>query len=325
MKKIKMITTGGTIAMGEDEVTHQIVPKLSGLDLLNKVPTLESMAQLELTQFSNVDSSQLTLQDILSLAQLIKSSLKDDEVSGVLITHGTDTLEETAYLLDLIIDTPKPIVLTGALRTFDQPSSDGESNLIHSLQAILEPASSNRGVLVVMNNQIHAARFLNKTHTNRLEAFSSLNCGPMGKIDYSGVHYFYELKPQTTIKIESLTTPIEIIKLGLGSSDNLIKTILDSKCQGLVIETFGLGTVPKNVMDPLKETKIPVMITSRCLEGQVYDLYGAFAGDREITKMNLIYGKNLTSVKARLLLTLLLGKNKSITEIREFINHKLKF
>ncbi|GAB6138595.1 asparaginase [Halanaerobaculum tunisiense] len=327
MKKIKIITTGGTIAMGPDETTHQMVPQLSGADLLQQIPQLESMAQLELIQYTNLDSSQLQPESILELSQLVENSLAQDDISGVIITHGTDTLEETAYLLDLMINHPKPVVLTGALRSFKQPSSDATANLIQSLQTILEPHSKNRGVLVVLNNLIHAARFVAKTHTNKLEAISSLHHGPLGTIDHCGVHYFASLKPQVTVKTSSLTNQVEIIKLGVGSTDNLIQAALDAGCQGLVIEAFGVGTLPYEVTPGLqraKKKRVPVVITSRAREGRVYNLYGASAGEVEIADLNLIFGENLTSAQARLLLMLLLSQDKSIPEIREFINLELK-
>ncbi|GAB6098406.1 asparaginase [Halanaerocella petrolearia] len=327
MKKIKVITTGGTIAMGQDQSTHQMVPQLSGLDLLDQVPELNSMAQLELIQYANLDSSQLTPKAIFELAKLIEESLQEDEINGVLITHGTDTLEETAYLLDLMVDSSKPVVITGALRGFDEPSSDGSANLIQSLQTILDPRSKDRGVLVVLNNLIHAARFVSKNHTNKLEAISSINGGPIGFIDHGGVHYSYQIQPQATIKPDSLAAQVEIIKLGLGSTGNLIQAALDYDCQGLVIEAFGLGTLPESIGPGLKraqEEDIPVVITSRCLEGRVYNLYAASVGEEKVTNLDLIFGRNLTSAKARLLLMLLLSQNKSQTEIRRFINLKLK-
>jgi L-asparaginase len=327
VKKIKVITTGGTIAMGEDKSTHQIVPKLSGEELLSHVPQLKNMAKLDLIQYTNLDSSQLTPQMIWDLAKLVEGSLAEEEISGVLITHGTDTLEETAYLLDLLLDTTKPVVITGALRSFNQLSSDGEANLVQSLQTIIEPHSKNKGVLVVLNNQIHAARFVSKLHTNKLTAFSSVNTGPIGYIDHCGVNYFYDLTKQITIRPEKLEERIEIIKLSIGSDDKLIQAALDYGYKGLILEGFGLGTLPKNISSGLiraKEEEVPIVVTSRCLEGRVYNLYGASIGGANIAKMDIIFAGNLNSTKARLALMLLLGEGLSKNEIRRYFGFKLK-
>ncbi|WP_408956319.1 asparaginase [Natroniella sp. ANB-PHB2] len=321
MKKIKLITTGGTIAMGEDENTGQIVPKLSGIDLLQQVPQLAKMADLELIQYANMDSSQLTAPMLLELAKLVKKALTEEEVDGVLITHGTDTLEETAYLLDLVLDVKKPVVITGALRSFNQLNSDGAANLVQSIQTILSPQSKNKGVLAVINEEIHAARFLSKMHTNKLNAFSSLNCGPIGTIDHSGIHYSYDLPSQITIEAEQLEERVEIIKLAIGSDDRLIQAALDYGCQGLIIEAFGLGTLPEKIIPGLvraKKEEVPIVITSRSYEGRVYNLYGASGGKANIRDLELIFAGGLTSTKARLLLMLLLGKNLSQSKIREY-------
>ncbi|MCK8817296.1 asparaginase [Natroniella sulfidigena] len=321
MKKIKIITTGGTIAMGKDQQTGQIVPKLSGLDLLKQVPQLTKMADLELVQYANLDSSQLTAPMLLELAELVEEALLEEEIDGVLITHGTDTLEETAYLLDLVLDIKKPVVITGALRSFSQLNSDGAANLVQSIQTILNPQSKNKGVLAVINEEIHAARFLSKMHTNNLNAFSSLNCGPIGTIDHSGIHYSYDLPAQITIHPEELEERVEIIKLAIGSDDRLIQAALDYDCQGLVLEAFGLGTLPEKIIPGLTRAKkegVPVVITSRSYEGRVYNLYGASGGNADIRDLDLIFAGSLTSTKARLLLMLLLGKNLSQTKIREY-------
>ncbi|MCK8827203.1 asparaginase [Natroniella acetigena] len=321
MKKIKLITTGGTIAMGKDEKTGQIVPKLSGVDLLQQVPQLTKMADLELVQYVNMDSSQLTAPMLLELAKLVEKALAEKEVDGVLITHGTDTLEETAYLLDLVLDINKPVVITGALRSFNQLNSDGAGNLVQSIQTILSPQSKDKGVLAVINEKIHAARFLSKIHTNKLNAFSSLNCGPIGIIDHSGIHYSYDLPSQITIEVDQLEERVEIIKLAIGSDDRLIQAALDYDCQGLIIEAFGLGTLPEKVIPGLiraKKEGVPVVITSRSYEGRVYNLYGASGGKTNIKELDLIFAGGLTSTKARLLLMLLLGKNLSQSKIREY-------
>ncbi|TDX51689.1 asparaginase [Orenia marismortui] len=327
MKKIKVITTGGTIAMGEDQNTHQIVPKLSGKDLLNSVPELNNIAELDLIQYSNLDSSQLTPKMILELSKLVKKALASKDISGVLITHGTDTLEETAYLLDLVLDTEKPVVITGALRSFNQLSSDGKANLVQSLQTIIEPHSKNKGVLVVLNNQIHAARFVSKIHTNKLWAFDSINTGSIGSIDHCGVHYFYNLDKQVTINTEELEDNVQLIKLAIGNDDRLIQASLDYGVKGLVLEAFGLGTLPKSIVSALlraKKEEIPVVITSRCLEGRVYNLYGASTGKTNIAETDIIFAGNLNSTKARLVLMLLLGQGLSKNEIRQFFGLKLK-
>ncbi|MBQ2114272.1 MAG: asparaginase, partial [Selenomonadales bacterium] len=165
MKKIILISTGGTIAMRFDQEKQGLVPAVSGAELIEAVPELSAELPLEVIEFSNIPSPHMTPTRMLALAKKIDRLATDDTVAGFVITHGTDTVEETAYLLDLTLNTTKPVCLTAAMRSGGETSADGPKNILTAVRTASDKAASEMGVLVVMNEEIHAARSVTKTHS----------------------------------------------------------------------------------------------------------------------------------------------------------------
>ena len=178
-KKVIVLTTGGTIAMKLDPA-HGIVPAVSGEDLVASVPGLREACPIEVMEFSNIPSPHMTPKRMFELGNKVEELLRHEDILGVVITHGTDTLEETAYLLDLVHNSEKPVCLTGAMRSAAEISPDGPVNLLCAVRTAASSEARGKGVLVVMNEEIHAAREVVKSHSANTETFVSPFWGPLG-------------------------------------------------------------------------------------------------------------------------------------------------
>ena len=183
MGKIYMIFTGGTISMKIDDVSHTVKPALSANQIMQSLFESELYNELEVIDFSEVPSPAITNEMMLEIAQLIKAIIKDNDPTGFVVVHGTDTLEETAFFLDTIIDTEIPIVVTGSMKSSSELGFDGINNLTSSILVARATKSRGRGVLVVMNDQINAAAEVTKTNTLSLDTFKSLDYGALGIVD----------------------------------------------------------------------------------------------------------------------------------------------
>jgi len=318
MKKIKLISTGGTIAMAKND-DGKLVPEFSGEELLKGVPKLDDLCMIEVHEFSKVDSSQMTPQMMFELAQLVKEEVNKSEIDGVVVTHGTDTLQETAYMLDLMVDTHKPVVITGAMRGATELGSDGRANIYQAFIVALEEKSQNQGVLVVLNNEIHTAKLLTKSHTTNLASFKSINGGRVGEVSKEEVNYFYNTIPSQTIDSKSINDNVAYIKMVAGIDPEIVDMMVNSnKFDGLVVEAFGSGTIPSNIASCLEKairSGIVVILTSRCLEGRLHNTYAASNEEKDLEKLGLVFSNGLGGPKVRIKLMLLLGGNYDKEEI----------
>ncbi|HIU64376.1 MAG TPA: asparaginase, partial [Candidatus Avacidaminococcus intestinavium] len=247
MKKIVVITTGGTIAMKYDSATDGLQPALGGDDLTAAVPALSNIARLEVIEFANVPSGHMTPFMMLELAKLVAKEAERPEVAGFVITHGTDTLEETAYFLSITLATTKPVCITGAMRGASDTGCDGPANLLAAVRTACEEDAINRGVLVVFADEIHLAENVVKSHTTSCHAFTSPDYGAIGHVDVDRITFFGpSVKPaalQTTIVVE----PVYLLEIFTGMDEGLFQFMVDNKVAGVVIAAFGCGNVPPAV------------------------------------------------------------------------------
>src|ERR1700731_2787241 len=190
LPKVVVLSTGGTIASKQDPVKGGYVPALSGGELVAAVPAIKKIAQIQVEQISNIPSPDMTPEIWLRLAGRINKLLARPEIAGVVVTHGTDTLEETAYFLDLTIISNKPVILVGAQRPASDPDSDGPRNLLDAIRVATAPEAAGKGAMVVMNGQINAARDVSKTSTVEVETFRSLEYGQLGVADFDQVRFY---------------------------------------------------------------------------------------------------------------------------------------
>ncbi len=299
--------------MGSSQESKKTVIKDNHLDLLNLIENRLSGVKLTHHIYSMIPSPSLTPDDMLKIAKLVNKYLSYENYDGVVITHGTDTLEETAFFLDCYLDTKKPVVLTGSMRNFDEIGYDGFSNLYSSILVAIANESYNRGVLVCLNDEINAAYEVIKTHTLSLDTFKSLEFGPLGLVDEESVLYYRQTNySKDKISPIELNKKVEIINVTSGMDDSLIRHYVNQKVDGLIIEGFGRGNVPAGLVESIKtaiDSGVVVVITSRCPIGRVRDTYAYSGGGYQLKQIGVLSGKSLPSYKARLLLMLILSAN----------------
>lgn len=320
-----IIATGGTIAGTSKSSTSSNYEsgKLSAKDLTDAIPDLKQFKKIETLDLFHIDSSDITTEHWLTLANKTNDLLKKSDVKGVVITHGTDTLEETAYFLDLVIKSKKPVVLVGSMRPSTSLSSDGPLNLYNALAVANASESAGKGVLVVMNDSIFDARDVTKQGTTQVNVFSSPNTGKIGSVNYGEVTFCKNVTRKNTIDtpfdVSELTElpNVEIIYEFAGSSGKLLEAAIKHiKPQGIVIAGTGNGNITlrdKELMKQAREDGIQIIRSSRTGSGQVtYDYV-----DQLDSKIGLIAGDDLNPQKARILLMLSLTQTKNEKEIRQ--------
>ena len=310
MKRLLVLATGGTIAgAGADaiELNRYEAGALSVDAMVNAVPDVQSLAQLDLEQIANVDSADLQFAHWCRLVERIREAFADDpELAGVVITHGTNTLEETAWLLQLLIDDPRPVVLVGAMRPATALSADGPLNLLQAIQVAVSSAARCHGVLVVMDGQIHAAKAVTKISTQGVSAFASPGSGPLGWVDDDGVHLpavpESRPKPFAQLQLPKHWPGVAIVYGCVDPSVDGITALLGAGVQGLVFTGTGAGQLSEKERSALEAWNgpLPLMLRSnRCGSGPVY-------GDADQAQFGLLPAGCLNPQKARVLLILAL-------------------
>ncbi|MBN3490365.1 asparaginase [Acholeplasma equirhinis] len=262
---------------------------------------------------------------MFNIAKLVDSEIKHTNYDGIVITHGTDTIEETAYFLDLYYKMETPIVMTGAMRNLSELGYDGLSNIVSAILVASDSQSKNRGVLLVMNDEINAASEVTKTHTVALDTFKSLEFGPLGVVDSSRV-FFYRSNTNTKpkITISKLTKRVEIVKAASGTDSSIINFLIDSKVDGIIIEALGRGNVPPMMVPGIAraiQEGIPVVVTSRCPKGRVFDTYAYQGGGYHLKQLGVLFSGNLPSQKSRILLMLALESISTNDELNQYFEN----
>jgi L-asparaginase len=307
---VKLIATGGTIAMKRDPVTKAPVPELSGEDLISLIPKISQVANIEVQNLTKVPSANMDPPLWVKLQRAVVETLTRPEVSGVIISHGTDTVEETAYLLDLTVDSEKPIVLIGAQRNASDKDFDGPRNLYNAARICVSPDAKSKGAMIVMNNQINAAREATKTHTSDVDTFKSGEYGFLGVADEDRVIFYRSplRRQHIPIKLEKLPY-VEIIPAYGGADGTLIRAAIAAGAKGLVIQALGLGNVNIPQYEAIREAigkGIPVVIATRVHNGRVMPVYGYEGGGYSLKQLGAIFADDLSPQKARILFMLAL-------------------
>jgi L-asparaginase len=307
MARVQVLTTGGTIAMKHDEAAGGAVPALRGEDFLHKLRG--GVTSLRWEEFCNLPSAHFTADTIWDLRTRVAAIVEDEAIQGVVVTHGTDTMEETAYLLDLTVDTDKPIVLTGAMRTASEEGYEGMVNLSAAIRVAASEVARSLGTLVVMNQEIHSARHVTKSHTQSVDTFRSLGHGPLGRVDGDRVVVDQRVL-RRHIPSSRLEADVHLIKLAVGADDAFLKHLMKVKAAGVVIEALGGGRVPPWWMPTIREavqSGMAVVVASRCPTGRVYDRYGYAGAYKDLTEAGAIFAEGLNGQKARIMLMVALG------------------
>ncbi|MEH7387601.1 asparaginase [Bacillus sp. JJ1521] len=319
MKKLKVITLGGTIAMKEDE-HGKASPALSGENLVACVPGLKDVAEISIEPFCNIPSSHLTIDLIFGVANRIKEIINTQEADGVVVIQGTDTLEETAYLLDLVLGVNNPVVLVGAMRNASEASYDGTLNILNACRVAADEHAYNKGVMLLGNDLILPAREVTKTHTSDVATFQAPNGGPLGVVDKHKVIFYRAPLIREHYAVTKSNADVVLVKMAVDTRPHLIEHCVKQKVDGIVIEGFGRGHVPPAVIPGIEKAiklGIPVVLTSRCGQGLVLDAYGHEASASHLKGLGIIFGGDLIGQKARIKLITLLGITKDYEMIRE--------
>ena len=303
-----------------DPRTGGAVPALSGAEILARVPGLEPIADFVSDDFARLPGPHVTPPIMLNLAGAVRSCLADESIDGVVITHGTDTLEETAYLLDLLLDPDKPVVFVGAMRNSSELSWDGPGNLRAALRVAADPATRGLGVLVVMNDQLLAASEATKTHTESTDTFQSRDFGPLGVVDKDRIIVSRRPAEREHIATDRLEDRVDLVKIPAGGDGRLIDFVVNDGARGIVIEGLGRGNVTVDALPAIERAinaGLPVIITSRCPRGRILDTYAYQGAGKGLRQMGVILGGMLPSHKARIKLMAALGAGWSVERIRE--------
>src|SRR5262245_39929565 len=242
--RLAIFFTGGTISMRIDPVTGGAVPALSGEEIIAQVPGLDQIADFDVINFGKWPGPHVTPPRMMELARAVKAKIADESIVGAVVTHGTDTLEETAYLLDLLLSEEKPIVFVGAMRNSSELSWDGPGNLKSAVRVAIDPQSRGLGVIVAMNDQLIAAAEATKTHTESTDTFQSRDFGPLGIVDKDRVIVTRRPFKRENIVTDRIEERVYIIKMFAGADGRFIDFAIDDGARGLVIEGLGRGNVP---------------------------------------------------------------------------------
>jgi L-asparaginase len=330
MKKVAVVFNGGTISMKVDPKLKAAVPSLTGEEVMTMVTGIEEYAQIESYNFSNLPSPQMSPETMLELSKYIQKLLNREDITGVVVTHGTDTLEETAFLLDLTIKSEKPVVVTGAMRNGSELGYDGPANLAASICTVISNEAKNRGVLVCLNDELNCASEVTKSNSMSLDTFKSPNFGPIGIVDSNEVIFYRDSIKKQHIETDKIESRVDLIKCAAGMDSKIINYCIEQGSKGFVIEALGRGNVPPLMVEGMQNAinkGIPIVLVSRCFQGRVLDSYGYHGGGKELRNMGVIFGDNLPGQKARIKLMLALSKTNKISEIKDIFEsgfyHKL--
>ncbi|WP_189875359.1 asparaginase [Streptomyces bluensis] len=320
-RTVAVYSLGGTIAMTADPVTGGVVPALSAHDLFAAIPGLDERGiELRVRDFRRVPGASLTFDDLTELGGAIDKTLDGGDVDGIVITQGTDTIEETAFFLDLRHGHDQPVVVTGAMRNPTMAGPDGPANLYAAVIAAADPRLRGAGVLVVLNDEVHAARHVRKAHTTSPAAFTSPGAGPIGRVAEDLVR----LVSPPPRRLGVLKPPSREVRVGLYTvslgDDGTLLAMWDGRCDGLVVAAFGVGHVPQRLVETLEHlaSRIPVVLASRIGNGPVLTgTYGFPGSEKDLIGRGLIPASDLGPYQARLLLHALLAQESDRKTIVE--------
>jgi len=314
---VVVFSLGGTISATETG-SSGVEPALSGEDLIEDVPEISEVAEVSAESFRQAPGSELTVDDLIELSKEIKARIEEG-AKGVVVTQGTDTIEETAFVLDLLVDEDAPVVVTVAMRNPTIPGAEGPANLLGSMEVAVGEAARGLGTVVVLNDEIHAARFVQKTHTSNPATFRSPNAGPIGWISEGTPRIVARPVGRYHVDLpeETQERPVALLTVVLGDDGRLLGTIGQSY-EGLVLEAFGAGHVPSHMVEPLESlaTRMPVILASRTRGGEVLtNTYGFPGSEMDLLSRGLVNAGMLDGPKARLFLSLLLRSGASKEEV----------
>ena len=318
---IVILFTGGTISMKHDIAAGGAVPRLRGEEIVEATRGLGDVAQIEVDEWGMYPGPHMTVDLMWEVRNRIRDHLARPEVDGVVVTHGTDALEESAYIVARSLGPEKPVVFTGAMRNASDIGWDGPANLLDAARAAASPESRGKGTLVCLGERIHSALEVSKTHTEARDAFESPSLGALGDIDEGHVSYRRNLiELPSPLSPERPAEPVDIVHMWAGADARLLDASRESGAKGVVVAAMGRGNVPPPAFEGIVrwvESGRPVVITSRALRGRVGPTYGYPGGGRRVLEAGAIFAYGKRPGQARIDVMLALGLGMGCAEIRE--------
>jgi L-asparaginase len=318
---VAIASLGGTITMTAADSLQGVTPSLTAADLLASVPALSHVAEVRAETVFRKPGASLDFANLLEALDWSRQAVAEG-AAGVVLVQGTDTLEETSYLLDLYWDAPEPLVVTGAMRPPQQPGADGPANLLAAALTATAPESRSLGVLTVLNDEVHAAARVRKSDTTALGAFSSAPFGPLARIHEQSVAYANLPARQSPLpRLGDHSSPrVALLETFLGDDGELLGLVNDASFDGVVISAFGAGHVSAATATMVSKTaeRVPVVLASRAGAGAVLNgTYGFAGSEQDLLRRGAISAGWLDARKARILLWSLLAASQPIDRIRE--------
>lgn len=325
--EVVVFFTGGTIGMSPTEGSAGVAPGGNFGNLLNSLAPQPDGVTLHPVLWSDKPSPHMTPNDMFRLSRDIQAALDEESCLGVVVLHGTDVLAETAYMVDITVQSPKPVVLTGSMRYYSESGYDGLRNLINAVRACLLPLPAGTGAVVLMTDRIFAAREAVKVNSMNVDAFESREAGIIGYVAGENVMLAgCPLSPEPGLKIDTdhIESAVPLITSYTGMGPEMIDYAREQGAKGLVIEGFGAGNVPPAVVPALQrclDAGIPVVLATRCIEGGVWPIYGYEGGGAHLAEMGVLLCDRLGGAKARIKLMCALGAGLGKAGLRALFTH----
>lgn len=311
LPRVLLVSLGGTITMTPG-AGGGIAPTLTGADLVAAVPVLKDIAEIEAVSPFRLPGASLTLSNLRDVALLLGERLAAGDLAGAIVVQGTDTIEETAFVLDLLVAGDKPIVVVGAMRGAGAPGADGPANLLAATVVASSPEARGLGTVVVLNDTIHAACRVQKASTHLPSAFESVGSGPIGHVVENRVRLVarpIRVEPIAIGRVQR-SVPVALLTASLGDDGRILPCLPELGYGGLVVEAMGAGHVPDVLVAPLAElaAAVPLVLSTRVASGPVFTRTYDFPGsEMDLLRRGVIHGGEIGGLKARLLLSFLLG------------------
>ncbi|NQP55419.1 asparaginase [Streptococcus suis] len=317
MKKILVLHTGGTISMQADQ---NGAVESSPINPMTQVTSPLENIEVVSIDFLNLPSPHIQIDHMMMIYKKIREEAS--HFDGFVITHGTDTLEETAYFLDTMSTPQKPIVMTGAMRSSNELGSDGIYNYRTALRVAADEKSADKGVLVVMNDEIHAAKYVTKTHTTNVSTFQTPTHGPLGLVTKREILFFKSADKRVRFDLQAINGVVPIIKSYADMDTILLDALVEAPISGLVIEALGAGNLPPASISAIKKLinkQLPIVLVSRCFNGIAEPVYAYDGGGIQLEELGVLFVKELNSQKARIKLLIAVNVGLNGQDLADYI------
>ena len=317
MKKILVLHTGGTISMQADQ---NGAVESSPINPMTQFTSPLENIEVVSVDFFNLPSPHIQIDHMMMIYKKIREEAS--HFDGFVITHGTDTLEETAYFLDTMSIPQKPIVMTGAMRSSNELGSDGIYNYRTALRVAADEKSADKGVLVVMNDEIHAAKYVTKTHTTNVSTFQTPTHGPLGLVTKREILFFKAADKRVRFDLQAINGVVPIIKSYADMDTILLDALVEAPISGLVIEALGAGNLPPASIAAIKKLinkQLPIVLVSRCFNGIAESVYAYDGGGIQLEELGVLFVKELNSQKARIKLLIAVNAGLNGQDLADYI------